>query len=314
MSERKHHTAILVNLEANAGRAEKSWHKIRDKVVESLEGTFTIVSYTPSENITSIIDDLVNDLHARFIVSAGGDGSLHYIINHLMTYPKSLRNEIVVGCIGLGSSNDSLKPLGKKIFGIPLRIEPHNSLPVDLGTVVIDDDESARKYFLNNASLGVTANANHLFNQPDLFIRMTKKSLTNVAIIYAALKTILFHRNIPAKLEYNEDALDTKLSSISIIKTPYLAGLLKYDQAILRDDGKLGVNICDDMNKIQLINTVFGLMRSKFSGRPGCVSAFCNDIKIKCDSTVPIEIDGEILHGKEFTFSVFPKAINFINQ
>ncbi len=313
MINRHRHTAILVNRAANAGKAEKSWSRIQNQVLNLLPDDPFIIAYHPSENIDDIIRELIHESGVRSIISAGGDGSLHYVINCLMDYPKSIRREIIVGCIGLGSSNDSLKPFKETIAGIPVRIDAHQAIPIDLGLVYFDDDKSTQRYFINNASLGVTARANNLFNNPDTFIRLTKKRLTDVAIIFSALKTIMTNKNIPMSIIYSSGHIDSDISSISIIKTPYLGGILKYDQHIDRNDGQLGINICDRMSRIRLVKTVYNLTQAKFTDKPGCISFHSPYVHIECPDRVSIEMDGEITFGHKFRVEVSLAAINFIN-
>ena len=132
------------------------------------------------------------------IVSAGGDGSVHYLVNHLLKDGKEYASNVTLGAIGLGSSNDFLKPFGEKIKGIPVRINySKGTLLHDTGMVTYMDDANLeqRKFFIVNASVGVTAKANWNFNNPDYFLRFLKKQKTSSTIVYADNTNVRKHSN-----------------------------------------------------------------------------------------------------------------------
>jgi hypothetical protein len=120
----------------------------------------------------------------REFISAGGDGTVNALVNALasMLGPEELRN-VTVGALGLGSSNDFHKPYTHTIHGFPARIDFDRARPRDAGCLSFD---SCRRFFLVNASAGVTANANAFFNGPDTGLRLLKSVSTAAAISYAA--------------------------------------------------------------------------------------------------------------------------------
>jgi len=305
-------TLVLVNLDANNGRAKSKWISIKDKFYNLLGGEpHTILYHTPCD-LRDLLTAKIKEEKIEFLISAGGDGSLNYLVNHLMTIPSDTRKNLMIGAIGLGSSNDSLKPFRQQIHGVPVNLNPDLATFVDIGHVVLGSDSQNPHYFINNVSFGVTADANNLFNEKDLVIRLTKRFFTNLSIIYAAIKTIVLHKNIPFEISYDNNQLSSELSSLSIIKTPYLAGILKYDQTIERNDAKLGVNLCENMTRFELVKTVIALSRSKFTGRPKCKSFKAEKITLHFPEIVNIEIDGEVKSDSSFEISLNPKAINFI--
>lgn len=79
-----HKTAILVNLTANNGRAEKRWRKIEHSVLSNFEKTPIVVCYTTPFNIEKYLVHLIDDERVDSVISAGGDGSLNYVLNRLM--------------------------------------------------------------------------------------------------------------------------------------------------------------------------------------------------------------------------------------
>lgn len=310
-----HKTAILVNLTANNGRAEKRWRKIEHSVLSNFEKPPIVVCYTTPFNIEKYLVHLIDDERVDSVISAGGDGSLNYVLNRLMHLENVRTEEFFLGGIGLGSSNDFVKPKRNFIQNIPVRMDIENAVLSDIGMVEFNSKEGypKTKFFIANSSLGVTAQANYLFNQGDWVINFLKNKSTDLAIIYTALKTIFSFKNILVRLTSEEIDQEMILSNLAVLKNPHVSGDFQYDQNIKSNDGKLGLNICENMDKFELVKTLIDLNKGKFSGKPKRHSSFVEKLEVKPPGFVALEMDGEVELGKDFTFSVASKRIKLMN-
>lgn len=310
-----HKTAILVNFSANNGRAEKRWRKIENEVLSKYDNTPIVLSYKTPFNVFDELIYLVEKEEVRAIVSAGGDGSLNYILNALMKIDHLKTHEIYLGGIGLGSSNDFVKPKRNFIQNIPVRIGMGNTVLADVGKVEFTSKVgfSKTKFFIANSSLGVTAQANYLFNQGNWVINFLKNKVTDLAIIYAALKTICSFENIPIRLKSDGLEQEMVISNLAVLKNPHVSGNFKYDLDIQANDGKLGLSICENMTQIELIKTLIDLSKENFSGKPKRHASFIQKLEVKTQNFVALEMDGEVELGKDFTFSIIPQAVNLMN-
>ena len=83
------------------------------------------------------------------------------------------------------------------VNGIPCKFNFTSAEDRDVGilTFIDSQEQKQQKYWLINASIGITAEANLFFNTPDFVLNYLKKTITNSAILYAALRTIAFYRN-----------------------------------------------------------------------------------------------------------------------
>src|SRR5215203_3885270 len=112
---------IIINPRCHQGGGWKRWLSIRNEVLQSFH--CPVEQYVLEKGIE--IDTLIKDLSyldRNYIISAGGDGSMHLLANTLLNNPSVNRDNIILGAIGLGSSNDFLKPFRRKIKNIPVRI------------------------------------------------------------------------------------------------------------------------------------------------------------------------------------------------
>ncbi len=126
-----------------------------------------------------------NKGNTDFII-AGGDGSINYFLNHLINLVEpDILKQIKIGAVGIGSSNDFHKPFQSKniVEKIPYKLNFKDAVERDVGCLLYEKDGKAlKKYFLINASLGITAEGNNFFNNPDFILRFLKKISTQSAI------------------------------------------------------------------------------------------------------------------------------------
>ena len=303
--------ALFVNLDANGGRAAKRWEKIAAEVEHTLPQGSRIATFCPPTNIEPLVKAALEDGFQGFI-SAGGDGSANFLLNLLMRETGENARHLWLGGIGLGSSNDFIKPKAHFIHDLPTRLDWENTMAVDVGKAAMLDAAGnwQTRYFIANASLGVTAEANWRFNHGDAFIRFFKNRWTDLAILYTAVRTIWAFRNFPAQLIFEEKTYETTLSNLAVLKSPFVSGSFRFDDPVERDDGFLGIDICLDMGKLELLGTLVGLAKGRFRDRPKTMSLATKHLTVRMDRPVAIEMDGEVFQTAEVQFSVISKALN----
>ncbi len=306
--------AIIINYAANNGRAKERWIQIKKEVLNLFPADTILIPFEPPFDIEICLKDLIENQGVDIIISAGGDGSANYILNALMKIENIDLKKIILGGVGLGSSNDFIKPKKRLIQNIPVRLNFKNVKLVDIGKLnyLQEDKQKMTRYFIANSSIGVTAEANYLFNQNTGIIGFLKNKLTDLAIIYAALKTIFTFRNYPISIEYNGVKKEMRISNLAVLKNPHVSGNFVYDQKIKPDDGKLGLNICEDMTKWELIKTLLDLSKGVFSGKIKRHTVFTKEIRIITSDFKALELDGEVFKGKHPHFSILPKTIQLL--
>ncbi len=307
--------AILVNETAHQGRGGSLWQKARQEVLAILPPGTLEIRFSPPFDLDFHLRKLVENGVDCFI-SAGGDGSANFLLNALMNRQKTGDPPFSLGGIGLGSSNDFLKPIGGKIAGLPVRMNWQTSRLADVGEVVFENEtgKTERLFFIANASLGVTSTANFRFNHPGFLLKILKRYWTGGAIILAALQTILQWKNLTTQLIYNDLEDEVALSNLAVLKNPHVSGDFKYDQPIQQDDGWLGLNYCAGMNRFELMKTLADLSKGRFSGKPKRFSELVKNLLAKTDELLPLETDGEVRLAKNIHFSLVPQGTRLLGH
>jgi diacylglycerol kinase family enzyme len=235
-------------------------------------------------------------------VAAGGDGTVHALLEKLVgargTEPLE---ELALGVAALGSSNDFVKPLRPGDSPVPLRLDAAHAAPRDLVRIrAIDPSGRERTNLLAvSASAGVVAEGNALFNSA----RRTRR-WTAPAIARAALRAVRRHRDFTVRLEHDGREEEVSLSSLSVLKSPWLSGSLRYDLPVSPDDGLLGVAVCAGMGRLRLLATLAGLLFGRFRDRPGTKSFLTTALRVSADAPFLLEVDGEVERVVEATFDL----------
>ena len=248
-------------------------------------------------------------------VAAGGDGTVNFIANTLIDITTTAqRNSISLGAAGTGSSNDFHKPIQHRSVhkGIPLAINFGRTIARDIGCVTYDDRGTARKrYFLVNASIGVTANANTFFNSPDRPLAVIKRCSTGGAILYSALHAIVGHRNIPVQIRSGRRTLhNVNLTNLGIVKNPWFSGSLCYGGAADYANGLFDIFLCHSMNGGNLVQLLGSLQRGVFPYPGNKTDSWKADsITVSCADPFAVEFDGEVVHTRRARFDVVPQSL-----
>ncbi|MEP7376657.1 MAG: diacylglycerol kinase family protein [Chitinophagaceae bacterium] len=309
-------TYIIINPNCHQGRGWKRWLSIKNDVLKQIPSAKELVT----ENGIDLNDQLSGLLQSNneiCLISAGGDGSIHYLVNMLLRSGGTGTPKVTLGAIGLGSSNDFLKPFQSTIKNIPVRINiAKPTLLHDAGRVLYTDEKNIRKekFFIVNASFGATAQGNWNFNNPGKLLKWLKKNSTAAAINYTAITTILSYNNSFCSMSFNGEEKYTAISNINILKIPYVSGSLHYKQAILPDDGKLGLNICINMSKRELLQTLFNLEKGRFIETEKKISTYTDSFHLVSKTPIVFECDGETEKATDVQVSVIPQAIKLLHN
>lgn len=301
---------IILNTKSGGGTAVKKWKSIC-QVLQFNGSTKTFV-IGKNGSLDRFILDSVKKGETDFII-AGGDGSINYFLNRCIDLLKLTELEkIKLGAIGIGSSNDFHKPFLQQnvLNSIPHKLNFKEAISRDVGCIQYEcDDKILKKYFLINASLGITAEGNNFFNNPDFILRFLKKLNTQTAIIYTILKNILTYKNFKIKMEVNNESFIANISNLGILKSPYFTGKLRFQSDPLLNNGLFDVHLYSSLSKIKLLKLFYNLSNGKSDNSLNKKFWRTNRIKISSEKEFAVEFDGEVITTKCAEFSVIPELI-----
>lgn len=197
-----------------------------DGVIENFQrhGIFLSV-YRTQAGDNSNFAECVKMSGAQGVIAAGGDGTLHAVINWL----KRNDFDLPVGIIGSGTSNDFAAHLqldSEKFFDA---VADFRTRPVDLGLA------NGKDYFINVASAGVFTSIAHEVDS------RLKNFLGKSAYYLRGLGELKNFRAVTLDITADGQNFSTEAFLFLILNSPSVAGFKKLSDAAQIDDGKLNL-------------------------------------------------------------------------
>jgi diacylglycerol kinase family enzyme len=225
---------------------------------------------------------------------------------------RSPLSDLYIGAIGLGSSNDFHKPRGIEptISGIPVAIDPSRATPRDAVAVrVTAGGRSETRWLLLNGGVGFTADANVRFNDGRRPGRLLRRLSTSAAILAAIAGTLARLRDTELSVSLpNEQPLRVSVTNLAVLVSPYVSGSLAFPSAWTAP-GAMGVVLLSKATRRHLLRFVAGLLRGRCADSARCSHRLTTSLTVASDTPVPLEIDGEIVRGERFEFTLHPRLL-----
>jgi diacylglycerol kinase (ATP) len=298
---------VVLNPAARHGTASARFEAVAPLLRRRFE--IVVVATDPEGRWRGELEDAVRD-GVPLVLAAGGDGTVGAVASALLACPNACG--VALGAVGLGSSNDFHKPFATVAAGVPLRIDLAAARPRDVGRALFsrNGEPPVERAFLVSASLGVTARANALFNEkkggPFSWL---KRRFVDGAVFYAALATLVRHADVSGVIRLAGEEGTFSISNLSILKTPYLSGCLRFDTPVAPDSGLLAVNLCHGMGRGALVATLLALARGRFRGRAQTRHWLTRRVEVELAQAAPLELDGELVTARRVAFAVLPRRI-----
>jgi diacylglycerol kinase (ATP) len=301
---------ILLNKNSGGGTALRKWDRIYRKL--KLNGSTETYFVGVNGSTDKFILDSIKKGNTDFVI-AGGDGSINYFLNCVLnSVEPDILKRIKIGAVGIGSSNDFHKPFHptNMIENVPHKINFKNAVQRDVGCLLYEKDgKTFKKYFLINASLGITAEGNNLFNHPEFILRYLKKLNTQSAITYAIIKNIFTYNNFKVTIGGSNESFTANISNLGILKSPYFTGKLRYQSDPLPDNGLFDVHLYESLSKVKFLQLFYNLSKGKSDNSLNKKFWRTNRIKISSEKEFAVEFDGEVITTNCAEFSVIPGLI-----
>ncbi|MBN1222607.1 MAG: hypothetical protein JXB23_05130 [Candidatus Aminicenantes bacterium] len=290
---------ILLNTYANGKTGLRKWGELK----AGLENEYLGRDYS----LIDCFDEFHHvfqreiDRGERFFIAAGGDGTVNFLLNQMMAFRESRsgREEMILGAIGLGSSNDFHKSFAESSHTHgkpPVRLNSRKAAPHNVGLIEYQDRDCVwkRKYFIVNCSVGLVAQANLFFNSSDKIVNRLKSRWVDGAIWYAALQTLFKAKNVPAQIVVNGESMETQITSLSAFINPNVSGNFCYDMKITPQSNFMGVALCEAMGIPRRVKTLLSLAKGKFVGLPQTRIWRAHEVELFPASPLALEMDGEV--------------------
>ncbi len=281
-----HKVKIILNPNADLGRAWRSASDFRP-IVDEFGGADWSGTVYPTHAV-ELAHQAAQDGY-ELVISAGGDGTVHEIINGLMQVPQERRPRL--GVLPMGSGNDFAHAIGMEAQpALAMRQilsgKPHR---IDIGR--LEDSLGRVEYWDNTVGIGFDATVT---------IRSRKFTYLRGFVIYflAVLQTVLLnHDAAHLRISTDEESWEEDTLMLVLCNGAREGGGFYVQPQARNDDGSLhytGIRRVSRPMMMRLIPEVMSGTHGRFAQvRMGKFQR----MQIESDRSLPIHIDGEIFAG-----------------
>lgn len=292
--------AFIINPAAGKGKAIK---KLGREIAEYC----SLHKLEYSVQITSAVGDARRfaEEHARkgdevTVFLAGGEGTVFEALNGVIGY-----DNVTLAVIPIGSANDFLKyfPREKKQSFKNLE-DQISGKPIKMDVI-----KAGEYYCLNGCSAGMDAIVAKYMSDFRRIPLISGSMAYNLAIVKC------FLGKIGCRLTLKADGKDlgnrSCLFAVVANGPAYGGGYLAAKEAV-PFDGKLNFTIVDNISKLKILRFIGRYKKGNVDGLSFVHKDECESFSVRSDSSVPVNLDGEIFEVKEMDFSIIKGAVKFL--
>ncbi len=296
---------VIVNPTSGNGAAKKKWPSIYNELTnQEIVFKYSFTEY--KKHSIKLIQKAINKGFTKFI-GVGGDGTLHNMVNGVLSLnPKNI-SEIKLGIIPIGTGNDWVKTYEipknyKKAIQI---IKNENTIKQDIGKITIEPNNKI-VYFHNLAGIGFDA---YVVNKVNKF-----KNLGFLAYLTSAFVSLTSYKKSILKIRFNNTVIENKTLMLLIGICKYCGGGLQLTKNPNSIDGLFDVSFISKFNLFNILVNIPNLFNGKITDHKLVKTYKTATLKIRNLDSQPtyIQADGEIVGVGSFSVLLLEEAINFI--
>lgn len=267
-----------------------------DWIVEAFQrrGILVVFYRTRREGNEAFIP-FVREVNPDGLLVAGGDGTVHEIVNLMMKG----NLDLPLGIIGSGTSNDFATYLG-----VNTDLEAYLDTIASGRTRRVDLGLMDGTYFINVASGGAMACIAHEVNA------RIKNSLGKMAYYLKGIGELPKFRYFPLKIEADGAHYELETFLFVIINSPVVGSMKNVANGVVVDDGKLDLLSIGKCSIPKLMSITADLIAGKpVSEREDVLHVQAKHFHIESGIPVESDIDGECGPMLPLTIETVPRAV-----
>ena len=296
---------LIINPTSGNGKSKKNWKRISDELKnQNILFSFAFTKYSNHEEI--LVKNAIKNGFTK-IISVGGDGTLHHVVNGIMKQNLVETNSIQLAVIPIGTGNDWIKTynISAKIEKSILIIKKGKSVLQDIGKLTSKNNTIT--YFNNVGGIGY-----------DGYVVSKLKKLKRfggIAYLLSGLAGLLLYKPVDFIIEINGKKIQEKCLMVIFGICKFSGGGMQFTKDINPSDGLFDITVAKNLTLFDMILNLPKLYNGKIVNHKKVTTYKTDVIKItpKLTSEKPfIQTDGELIATGSIKVAIVKKAIRFI--
>jgi YegS/Rv2252/BmrU family lipid kinase len=302
---------FIVNPHSGAGSTGRSWPDWQKRIRRVL-GTVDFTYTHGNLHATSLCREALDRGYDR-IIAVGGDGTLNEVLNGFFENGKPCCPGAALAYIPNGTGADFSRTLGFHGRTIDEHIERLLSAaatPVDCGEVrfVGVDGKETNRLFINESSLGFSANAADAVNRASKHFRGRLPFLIGVVRCLSTLKNPFLRITVEGKLVHEAPTL-----LVAVTNGKYFGGSMMIAPEAEINDGLLDIIVISYMSRLTLLRKIKSIYSGNHLSEPEVTALRGRTVHISAvDEEVLLEMDGEQPGKLSADYRIAKKTIPFV--
>ncbi|MHB2019175.1 MAG: diacylglycerol/lipid kinase family protein [Candidatus Xenobia bacterium] len=251
------------------------------------------------------------DQGVTMVVAAGGDGTIHEIVNGLA---EAGERAPVVGLLPLGRGNDYYRMLRNRTTSQPFvldydeavqRFHEGRVMPVDVVKTSFTgrDGKTGMLYSNNVVSLGFGAAVTRTVEQ------MHGSAASYLISVFANLAT---WQNQPATLQVNGERVESQMFSLNLATGKYYGTGMVCAPRATPDDGLVDVVLMERMTKLDVFRYMPNNYSGDFDSIPKVKMWQSRTVSVDGPQPILVQVDGEFVGSTPLSTEVLPGALRLV--
>lgn len=294
---------FIINKNSGNGFGPKKIAEMENYFLKTL-GSFDYVMPKDRDEAVMLTREFLRQDVER-IVAVGGDGTINAIVNGFFENGKSIREDAILVVTKAGSGCDYYKSVTKS--GRPKSwmelVTSGTVRHVDVGRIQFADGSREDRYFVNVASVGMTADI--------VKSKEERSSLVPRPLRYIVPTIGCLFSSKPHRMEIKTDSekISVEALTVSIAKGAYAGGGMQFGLDVLLDDGQFEITIFEKTNPAGMAFKLGKLYSGDYLNVKGIRKLKTARIEFSSPEAVQCEFDGEAYGTTDLVITLLPKAL-----
>ena len=245
----------------------------------------------------------------QVVAALGGDGTVHEVVNGLMSVPTEGRP--LLAAVPIGSGNDFCHNVGvpaghEQAMQRILHGEPH---PIDVGRVT--DGSGRTEYWDNTLGIGFDATVT-------IYSYQITRLQGFVMYLSAFIQTILRNHDAPRmRIETDQETIDEPMLMVTVCNGPREGGGFQVAPGAQLDDGIFNYAMIAKVSRAMMFRLIPEVMNGTHGRFRQVRLGQCRRLQLTSERPVTIHTDGEVFAGftsqvTQLNVEILPGAVQVI--
>lgn len=294
--------AAVVNPAAGSGRALHRWARV-ERILAARGIPCTVLYSNQPGDITQLTKRVIAGGH-RTILSVGGDGTLHEVVNGLFE-DGAIHQDVRVGLIPAGTAVDFARntDLDGSLLAAVERITRGVERRVDLGVARGPEE----KIFVNFAETGIGGAV--VRRASEFAHRMPGRA----AFLLASLLAIRSYSSVQTRVIVDGSLFyEGPMVSVVAANGPYFGGGMKIAPRASVTDGLLDIVVLGDFSRGELVANVWKIYPGSHLAHSRVLWVTGKSVSVESRDRTQLDLDGELYGEGPYSFEIVPGGLRLL--